>query len=219
MKYKSTDADKYGSNSNYFSLKNDRDSALVRFMYNTMEDVEGISVHQVEIDGKNRYVNCLREYNDPIDVCPFCKARMQTVSKIFVPLYDVDEGVCKIWERGKTFFSKLSGLCSRYNPLVATIFEIERNGKPGETTTRYETYVNETDETVLEDLPEPVEVLGSIVLDRSAEDMEYFLEHGIFEGETNEEPQRRNPTRDRTNDGPRNTTREAGTPRPRQNKF
>ena len=66
-------AEHYGGNggAGYFSLKNDKDVAQVRFMYNSIDDVEGYAVHQVEIDGKKRYVNCLREYNQPIDTCPF----------------------------------------------------------------------------------------------------------------------------------------------------
>lgn len=177
------EADNYGGNgqSSFFSLKNDKDTATVRFMYNTLEDIEGYAVHEIEVGGKKRYVNCLRSYNEPIDACPLCAARYRVLAKLFVTLYDEDAQEIKVWDRGKTFFSKLASLCSRYNPLVATPFEIERNGKKGDTNTTYETYALESDGTTLEDLPEVPELLGTLILDKSYEELEYYLENGEFE--------------------------------------
>ena len=42
--------------SSFFTLKDDGDVARVRFMYNSMEDVIGYAVHEVEVDGKKRYL-------------------------------------------------------------------------------------------------------------------------------------------------------------------
>lgn len=201
-RFNANEADNYGGqgNGSFFGLKNDKDTAMVRFMYNGMEDVEGFSVHEVEIDGKKRYVNCLREYNEPVDSCPLCAARYKVIAKLFVALYDVDADEVKVWDRGKTFLSKLSSLCARYNPLVATPFEIERNGKKGDTNTTYETYAMETDDMTLEDLPEVPQVMGTIVLDKSFEDMEYFLDYGDFpqdeEAAEQQAPAGRNPAKD-----------------------
>lgn len=185
-------ADNYGGNGggNFFSLKNDKDVATVRFMYNSLADVEGYAVHEVEVDGKKRYVNCLREYNEPVVNCPLCAARQRVLAKLFVLLYDVEAQEIKVWDRGKAFFSKLSSLCARYNPLVSTVFEIERNGKKGDTNTTYETFVVETDDIQLEDLPEIPELLGTLILDKSYEELEYFLEHGVFPGDEDSTPQR-----------------------------
>ena len=149
-------------------------------MYNSVEDVTGYAVHQVEIDGKKRWVNCLREYNQSKDVCPFCREGKFVTAKLFVPIYNVDEDKTQIWERGKKFISKISSICARYPDVVSHKFEIERNGKPGDTQTVYEIYEVGKDETTLEDLPEQRDVLGTVVLDKSAEDMEYFLEEGYF---------------------------------------
>lgn len=189
------DADKYGGNggTGYFSLKNDGDSAFVRFLYETPEDVLGYAVHQVEIDGKKRYVNCIRSYNEPIDNCPFCKARNPQLSKLFVPIYNVDEDKVQIWERGKKFFAKLSGLFSRYDKhsIVSQEFEIVRNGKAGDTQTTYEIYRTETesDDKTLADFEEPV-IIGGLVLDKSKDELEFYLENGYFnDGE--ERPVRR----------------------------
>ncbi len=190
-------ADKYGGQggAGYFSLKNDKDVAQVRFMYDSVDDVEGYAVHQVEIDEKKRYVNCLREYNQPKDVCPFCRENMFTTAKLFIPIYNIDQDRVQVWERGKKFISKISSLCARYPHVVSHKFEIERNGKPGETTTTYEIYEVGQDDTTLEDLPEKSNVLGTLVLDKSADDMEFYLDNGYFPPDGDEAPVRRRASR------------------------
>lgn len=193
--------DRYGGQggTGYFSLKNDKDVAAVRFLYNDANDIEGYAVHQVEVDGKKRYVNCIREYNEPVDKCPFCKARQFQMAKLFVPVYNIDEDKVQIWERGKKFFSKLSSLLSRYDrdPIVSQVFEIERNGRAGDTQTSYEIFRLDreypTDDTKLEDFEKP-NILGGVVLDKSAEDMEYYLANGTFPSD--DTPRRRTITED-----------------------
>lgn len=208
-RFSAKDADNYGGQGGggFFSLKDDKDTAVVRFMYNTLDDVEGYAVHEIEVDGKKRYVNCLRDYNEPVENCPLCAARMKVLAKLFVHVYDVDSEEVKIWDRGKTFFSKLSSLCNRYNPLVSTPFEIERNGKKNSTSTTYETYAMETDDVTLEDLPEVPELLGNFILDKSYEELEFFLQNGYFEEtEAEEAVQARNPQRDRRVSAPARTS-------------
>ena len=196
------DADNYGNSntSSFFSLKEDKDTARVRFMYNSMKDVEGYAVHEVTLDdGKRRYVNCLRDYNDPRDVCPFCARGNAQKAKLYIPLYNVDSGEVQVWERGKKFFGDISSLCSRYSsadrPLVSRVFEIERHGKKGDTSTTYGIYpCDGYEEVALADLPEAPEVLGSIILDKSAREMEDFIQNGEFPADNKrqeDEPVRR----------------------------
>lgn len=197
-RFNAADFDHYGNDSNtkFFALKNDKDVATVRFMYNNVDDIEGYAVHQIELpDGKKRYVSCLRSYNEPVDHCPLCAAGFRVLAKLYVPLYDVDADEVKLWERGKTFYSKLSSLCARYKPLVGGTFEIERNGKPGDTKTSYEVYPVATDETTLTDLPEVPDPVGTIILDKSFEELQDYIETGNLEvsGNTDEEPPRRRP--------------------------
>ena len=197
-RFRYDEAEHYGGQggTGFFSLKNDKDVATVRFMYNSIDDVEGYAVHQVQIDGKKRYVNCLREYNQPVDACPFCKAKMFTTAKLFIPVYNEDTGKVQIWERGKKFFSKISSICARYPNVVSHKFEIERNGKPRETTTTYEIYEVDKDDTTLEDLPEVANPLGSVILDKSADDMEFYLDNEYFPPTDNDAPVRRRETRE-----------------------
>lgn len=192
-RFTADDVDKYGGKggAGYFSLKGDGDSAIVRFLYNDVDDVEGYAVHEVEIDGKKRYVNCIREYNQPVDDCPFCREHYPQFAKLFIPIYNVDEDKVQVWERGKKFFQKISGICSRYNkaPIVAQTFEIVRSGKPGDKQTSYEIYRTDdpADKTTLDDFDMP-DILGGTIFDKTADDMEYFLEEGDFPPEENEAP-------------------------------
>ena len=197
-RFKADEASNYGGQggSGFFSIANDKEVKQVRFMYDKVEDIEGMSVHKVKIGDKDRYVNCLREYNQPIDDCPFCREKMPTQARLFIPIYNVDEDAVQIWDRGKTMFSKMTSLCSRYatkGNLVNNIFEIERNGKPKDTNTTYEIFQIDKDDTELQDLPEPSTILGGIVLDKTADDMEYYLEEGEFPpaDEEDERPTRR----------------------------
>ena len=205
-RFTAQDADKYGGKggAGFFSLKGDGDSAVVRFLYNDVDDVEGYAVHEVEIDDKKRYVNCLRDYNSPIDDCPFCRAKKYQIAKLFVPLYNEDEQKVQVWERGKKFFAKISGICSRYNkaPIFQQTFEIVRNGKPGDKQTSYEIYRTEDDidkDARLDDYDMP-EILGGTILDKSAEDMEFYLDAGYFPPEEDEAPRRSSSSRRRDRD-------------------
>ena len=185
-RFRFDDAEKYGNqttSTGFFGLKDDGDVARVRFMYRDMNDVEGLAVHEVEIDGRRRYVNCLRSYDEPLDNCPFCKSGRFQLAKLYIPLYDVDSGTVKVWERGKKFFGKISSICTRYGrdgEICSHVFEIERHGKKGDQTTTYEIYEVDKDDTTLDDLPELPKIVGSIVLDKNADEMREYLETGSF---------------------------------------
>ena len=180
-KFGINEADNYGGQGGggYFSLKNDKDTARVRFLYDSVEDIEGFAVHEVEIDGKKRFVNCLREYGQPVNVCPFCADQRFVAVKYFVPLYNLDTDKIQTWERGKKFGQKLSSMCARYPHLVSHTFEIERNGKTGDTQTTYEIYETGQDNTTIDqfDIPNP---LGTHVLDKTFEEMQTFVQHNYF---------------------------------------
>lgn len=177
------DADHYGNQKggSWFSLKDDHDTARVRFMYESIDDVQMDVVHEVEVDGKKRYVNCIRSYNEPADNCPLCRAGYKQNVKIFVPVYNESAGEVQIWQRGKTFASQLSALINRYNPLCGTPIEIERLGKKGDQGTTYQTYPLQSDGKTLKDLPEVPTLLGGIIMDKTFDELDYFVGHGSFE--------------------------------------
>lgn len=194
-------------NASYFRLKNDKEVAQVRFMYNGIDDVEGVAVHTVDVPGSQygKDVNCLRAYNEPLDECPLCKAGYKPKVKIFVPLYNLDANEVQIWTRSKAYGSTLSSICSRYakkGNLVNNVFEIERNGAKGDKQTQYKEYQIDNDDTELEDLPEAPDPIGTVVLDKSYEDLEYYVQHKEFPGSgSSDEPIRRRTRTEREDDG------------------
>ena len=197
-RFNAKESDNYGGQGGggFFGISEDKGIKQVRFLYNNEDDIEGFSVHKVEVNGKERYVNCLRSYRDPIEVCPFCREKKPTQVKLFIPVYNIDEDAVQTWDRGKKMFEKMSSLCSRYatkDNLVQHIFEIERHGKPKDTGTTYEIYEVDSDETQLEDFDDVPKILGGLVLDKSADDMEYYLESNEFPPDEDEEekPRRR----------------------------
>lgn len=187
------DVDNYKSNSgaSFFGLENDKDVATVRLCHSDASDIEIIACHQIEVDGKKRKVSCLRSYNDPVLACPLCAAGIPLQIRYFVHLLQYEKTFDelfknpqkKVWERGRTFQKEILGLAGRYNPLWKTAFEIERQGKKGDQTTKYGIYpMNYT----LEELPitdedlENDSVLGTIVLEKTADELDYFLNNGEF---------------------------------------
>lgn len=192
------EADNYGTQSgSFFVLKDDKDVAQVRFLYDSVDDVQGYAVHKVQVGDKERYVNCLRAYNEPLEKCPFCAAQLKVVPRLFIKLFNVTAGECQIWERSKSYFQRLASLSSRYKPLHDEIVEIERNGKKGDMQTSYEFYPIENSPVNLDDfdIPDP---LGTIILDKTAEEMNEYLDTGAFpptdgdtQGTQNQQPVRR----------------------------
>lgn len=180
--------DNYGSSGggSFFQLKDDGDRVNVRFLYKGIEDLTPYVVHEVEVGGtdnfgnpKTRYVNCLRSYDEPVDKCPLCAAGYKVVPKLFLKMYNEDAGECQIWERGKTYASRISNLASHFNPLVDEIVEVSRCGKKGDKQTRYEFLPVENSPVNIDDYecPDP---LGTIILDKTVKELNEYLDLGSF---------------------------------------
>ena len=178
-------ADNYGEQgADFFSLKNHNDTAGVRFMYRNMEDVIGVTLHEVMVDGKKIKVDCLSVPGSIEGICPLCDYGVKIQAKVFIPIYDIDTFKVSIWERGKSWMGKLSGICARYAStqmeLCSTPFDIVRNGAKGDQKTTYDMFPLASDEVKLADLPEPPSAFDSLVHKETAEAMHYYLEHNVF---------------------------------------
>lgn len=187
------DSEKYfsGSGSDWFQLKNDGDVARVQFMLNSIDDIPIFSTHRVKVGDKERYVDCLRSPHDPIDACPFCAEGMPAKAVRFIIMYQHDDKKVKIWERGRQFISKIQGLINRYNPLEEKVFEIERHGKAGDTSTKYEIYpLDGVDPVNMDDIEVP-DLEGTLILQKTFEEMEAFLDTGSFPSDSDDAPVRR----------------------------
>lgn len=172
---------------NYFALKEDKDTARIRLLYNGAEDIDGFTVHRVKVGDWERPVNCLLEKDSPIDDCPFCRERYPKQARMFIPVYNEDMNEVQMWERPNSFYGKISGLCARYPNIVSQVFDVERNGAKGYQKTDYSFYpIGQPDGTTIEDilddcgLDELPKALGTKVLDKSADEMEYYIANGEF---------------------------------------
>lgn len=193
------DVDNYSSaqGTSFFKLENDKDVATVRFCHKDAGDVQIAPCHQITVNGKQRKILCLRKYNEPVSNCPLCAQGYPLDVRFFVSLLEykkdskgnfTGEVEKKIWERGRTFKKELIGLSARYNPLWKTVFEIERQGAKGESTTKYGLYpMNYSlDELNIEDFDlENESVVGNIVMDKTFEEMEYFVNNNEFPATSN----------------------------------
>lgn len=192
------------SDFDFLQLKDDGDIAKVRFYIESIDDVKMYVVHKVTAkNGKTRYVNCLRTYDQPIDDCPFCREALQnkemrTEVKMFLPVLDMDDNRVKIFERGRTFYKELEGHVRRNSPLSNYPCEIERNGAKGSTDTVYKVFplAQEKDNTLIKDMPEEPELLNGYILEMTIDEMEEFLSTGVLPN-ANEEPKEELPRRTR----------------------
>lgn len=185
--------ERYESNnsSEWLKLQNDGDVARVQFLYKTYSDLDTFACHRVQVGDKERYVDCKRDYDSPIDDCPFCSNGIPVKPVMMLSMYDHADGKVKIWERGKTFRKKIEALFNRYPNLSTMVFEIERRGAKGDKKTQYEIFPMPDVKPVDVSEIERPEFIGSFILDKSVNEMQYYIDHGVFpeeaSGKTNEE--------------------------------
>jgi hypothetical protein len=167
---------KYGSSGvDYFTLKNDGDTATVRFLHQNDEDLDLALVHKVEIDDKDKYVECLEEN------CPFCEEFGRPSLKLFLFVYDIGDEKVKVWERGPTMIDPILGFIDKYGEFNNRNYEIKRHGKKGDTQTQYQLFPE--DKGLLMDpkgneipIPEKPKLFGRFVLQMDADAMAEFIQ-------------------------------------------
>lgn len=204
--------ERYESNnsSEWLRLQNDGDVARVQFLYKTYSDLDTFACHRVQVGDKERYVDCKRDYDSPIDDCPFCANGIQVKPVMMLSMYDHADGKVKIWERGKTFRKKIEALFNRYPNLSTMVFEIERRGAKGDKKTQYEIFpMPEVKPVDVSEIERP-EFIGSFILDKSVNEMQYYIDHGVFPEEASNETNEEEHIRRREQHSHRRTSRRAG---------
>ena len=93
----------------YLSLKEDKEVAKVRLLYNGAEDIEAYVVHRVKVRFNNEKeyelpVNCLMERDGVLDDCPFCREKYAKQARIYVPVFDEQTGTFKFWDRPNSLY-------------------------------------------------------------------------------------------------------------------
>ena len=184
----------YSNNVEFFALGDDGDEAVVRFMYDSTASFNIMTVHDVEIGGgKWRKVNCIRDPQQPTDMCPLCASGNSITNKFFIRMivYKRDESgkiVAKpmVWERGFSYATRLKSLIDEYGPLTQELFKIKRNGARRSMDTTYDILYcspkvyNSAEYPMVEDAFKDYNELGTIVLNKDAVAMNTFLATGSF---------------------------------------
>lgn len=174
------------SNSEWLKLPNHGDVARVQFLYDNYNELETFACHKVQVGVSEkgrpieRLVDCPRNYDDPVDLCPFCVAGLDVKPVTMVSMYDVREKKVKIWERGKTFRKQLESFFNRYPKLSDMVFEIERNGVAGDKKTTYQLFPMPDVEPVDVSEVERPNFLGTVIMQKTAEEMQTYLNTGSF---------------------------------------
>lgn len=195
-----------GSDVGFFTLKNDNDEAIVRFMCDSTDDFEILTVHDVQVGQRYRKVNCIRDPREPLDNCPLCKSGAKISNRFFIKLIQYDRvtdnttGVqtvvpkAMVWERSTAYAKTLKSYLDNYGPLSDIICKIIRHGKAGDMQTTYEIVPNLSpkvypDEVFVKDptIFGDFEAFGTIVMDRTFEEMSHFVATGEFPARQNQQ--------------------------------
>lgn len=178
--------DQGGGGASFFSLKDDGDSATVRFLHDGEEDLDWYIVHETEIAGKKKKIKCTEEAD-----CPACQQIGRPQLKIFLQLITKEEpDKLKVWERGRKFIPKIMSFIQRYGTLSGQSIDVERMGRKGDTNTDYQLYPLQRDDKTTADLPEREQLAGknSLVLDLTKDEMLKLLN-----GQAPQQPQQAPP--------------------------
>lgn len=178
-----------GQRVSYFSLANDGDSAIVRFLCDSTKDFDCCFVHSVNVGGTWRKINCIRDAHSPVADCPLCASGQKLQQRIYVHLieYTKDENgkivaTPKVWDRPIGFANTLKNYIGEYGPLSENVFRVKRNGVKGSMDTTYEVmYLNPnvyTEAVYTKDCASAFDtynVVGRAVLNKTYDELAHFV--------------------------------------------
>lgn len=187
-----------GNDVGFFTLRNDNDEAIVRFMCDSTDDFEILTVHDIKVGDKYRKINCIRDFRDPVENCPLCASGTKINQRFFIKMIQYDKATdsagnviitpkAMIWERSTSYAKTLKSYLDNYGPLSDVICKIIRHGKAGDMQTTYEIVPNLNkmiykDEIYVKDpsLFGDFQAFGTIVMDRSYDEIMQFQMTGQF---------------------------------------
>jgi len=118
---------------NYFSLRNDGDSADVIFLYRSIQDVLIADAHYIKSNDYTGYVHCCGRG------CPACGKGIRVHNKLFIPMYNIGNDRIEFWDRSTFFENQLNqDIFSRYPNPSEFVFRVIRHGAARDVNTTYE---------------------------------------------------------------------------------
>lgn len=104
MRVNLNDAGKYVKGGGSFFKLTDGQSKHVRFLYNTVADVENSALIVHEFTGSNfATIDCCREEGEPLDACKWCASGNGAVTRIVIPMYVVEDNEIQYWKKSGTW--------------------------------------------------------------------------------------------------------------------
>lgn len=178
----------------FFNLQNDGDEAVVRFMVDSIEDLEILTVHDIFVNGKFRQISCVRDPREPIEKCPLCSKGEKIKQVVFIKMIqyvNTPNGVEAkpvVWQRSaSTYAFRLKGYLDNYGPLSNILCKVIRHGAKGDMKTTYDIIPNlspvnypQENYPILNEAFTDYSALGRIVLDKNADDVNVFINTGNF---------------------------------------
>lgn len=175
---------------NFFQLKDDGDSAMVKILVSNETELQSFvrEVHTVKVNGYDNKVLCLGE-----GTCKCCEAGMTPKLVLMLPLYNETTKRVEFWQRGITTIKDLRTMIAEYGDLSQETFKIVRSGKAKSKDTKYSmVYSKKQIDCNVADLKIPP-IVGrdfKLVLGLSPEQQqEAIIEGKVTWTSTKEEPQ------------------------------
>lgn len=119
--------------SSYFKL-GDGETAKVRFLYNSIEEITYEGVHEVNTpDGQYARISCGRLPSDPMDNCKWCQQGSRPVSRVVIPLFNLQSNEIQYWVRTQSYVDEtlipaLQGI-PQGQPIPGQTFTVKRTGQ------------------------------------------------------------------------------------------
>lgn len=154
----------------WLQLKDDGDSALVRFLHSDEEDLDVFEVHEFEVDGFNQSIKCNGEG------CHMCANGNRPKLAMYLQMLDLEDKEVKVWRRGVSDIKKILDEIAENGDLNKRDYKIKRIGKKGSTNTTYQFYAKDKCER---EMPERKDIQGFLVRVVSNEDMKSIM-NGTF---------------------------------------
>ena len=166
------------SKTGWFQLKDDGDTATVRLLHRGQVGTEEgtgepkydfpiYEVHKMDVDGSGRDRTLLCKGEN----CELCKAGNKPSLRMFLQMVNLEEKdkdkQVQLWERGLTDIKQMLGLTGEYGDLTQRDIKIKRCGSKGSMKTTYQYFPKDKSER---DIPEPQNLVGSLILDLNRED-------------------------------------------------
>lgn len=133
----------------FLKLTNDKQSVLIRFLANSIDDIELHSTHRVHVKtsmGKewDAAVECLRtDGSQPVSACPFCEKGIAIKNEIYMQVFDESTKTAKVFTRPRSFVEQLRSMFNTIErfgngaPVASALVKITRNGAKGAKDTTY----------------------------------------------------------------------------------